>query len=126
MTDELEGKHMQTAEGTGGDETRRPGVLTCRCEEVLNEEIVAAVLAGAQTVDDVKRRTRAGMGACQGIYCMPTIAATVSQVTGTPIAEVAPMTARPPVRSIPLEALANLQLSAADRERTTRDQSDAI
>lgn len=83
-------------------------VLACRCEEILFEEVIAAVVAGARNVDDVKRRTRAGMGACQGIFCSPTIAAIVAQVTETPIALVAPMTTRPPTRPIPLEALAAL------------------
>ena len=58
--------------------------LICRCEEILLEEIVAALAAGAQTVNDVKRRTRAGMGACQGIFCVPVIAAMVAQATGVP------------------------------------------
>jgi NAD(P)H-nitrite reductase large subunit len=82
--------------------------IVCRCEEILDEEIVAAIAAGAVTVNDVKRRTRAGMGLCQGIFCMPFIAATVAQATGTPIDRVAPMTARAPVRPIGLEALADL------------------
>src|SRR5918998_4377173 len=86
-----------------------PGAtLTCRCEEILLEEIVAAFTAGAQTVDDVKRRTRAGMGACQGIFCVPVIAAMAAQATGTPIDRVAGMTMRPPVRPVDLEALATL------------------
>ncbi len=88
---------------------REPGVtLACRCEEIRNEEIAAAVLAGARSIDDVKRRTRAGMGACQGIFCMPTIAAIVAQAADIPLERVAPMTARPPVRPIPIEALAAL------------------
>jgi D-hydroxyproline dehydrogenase subunit alpha len=80
----------------------------CRCEEILLEEIVAAITAGAQTVDDVKRRTRAGMGTCQGIFCVPVIAAMVAQATGVSIDRVAGITARPPVRPVLLEALANL------------------
>ncbi len=98
--------------------------LTCRCEEILLEEIVAAFAAGAQTVDDVKRRTRAGMGACQGVFCVPVIAAMAAQATGTPIDRVAGMTMRPPVRSVALEALATLngivtngdESSASDEE----------
>ena len=98
--------------------------LTCRCEEILLEEIVAAFTAGAQTVDDVKRRTRAGMGACQGIYCVPVIAAMMAQATGTPLDRVAGMTLRPPVRPLALETLASLQgivsngdeLPASDKE----------
>ena len=86
-----------------------PGAtLTCRCEEILLEEIVAAIAAGAQTVDDVKRRTRAGMGACQGIFCVPVIAAMAAQATGVPIDRLAGMTMRPPVRPLALEALATL------------------
>lgn len=84
-------------------------VLICRCEEVGAAEIAAALQHGALTVDDVKRRTRAGMGACQGIFCIPAVAAIVAEGTGTPMAELGPMTARPPVRPIPLEALAALR-----------------
>jgi hypothetical protein len=99
--------------------------LTCRCEEIMLEEIVAAFAAGAQTVDDVKRRTRAGMGACQGIFCVPVIAAMAAQATGLPIERVAGMTTRPPVRPIALEALASVdgvvssihQSPASDEER---------
>src|SRR5918997_6266993 len=98
--------------------------VTCRCEEILLEGIAAAFASGAQTVDDVKRRTRAGMGACQGIYCVPVIAAMVAQATGTPIDRVAGMTLRPPVRPLALETLASLQgivsngdeLPASDKE----------
>jgi D-hydroxyproline dehydrogenase subunit alpha len=82
--------------------------LTCRCEEILLEEIAAAFAAGAQTVDDVKRRTRAGMGACQGTFCVPVIAAMAAQATGLPIDRVAGMTMRPPVRPLALETLASL------------------
>ena len=93
------------------DEVKMPdteATLTCRCEEILLEEIVAAFTAGAQTVDDVKRRTRAGMGACQGTYCVPVIAAMAAQATAMPIDRMAVMTARPPVRPVALEALASV------------------
>ena len=88
--------------------------LTCRCEEVLLEEIVTAIAAGARSVDDVKRRTRAGMGTCQGIFCVPVIAAMVSQATGVPIDRVVPMTTRPPVRPLALESLADMNDPASD------------
>ena len=79
----------------------------CRCEEIAEEEVRAAIAAGALTINDVKRRTRAGMGLCQGIFCVPTIAALLRSETGVPIDRIAPMTARPPVRPLPLEALAD-------------------
>ena len=83
--------------------------FTCRCEEVDEDAIRAAIADGARTVNDVKRRTRAGMGLCQGIFCVPTIAALVHAATGIPLGEIAPMTARPPVRPIPLEYLADAE-----------------
>lgn len=95
--------------------------LLCRCEEIADAEIVAALEAGAATVNDVKRRTRAGMGVCQGIFCMPAIAALVAQATGTGIAHVAPMTARPPVRPIPLGALAALAEEPGEQRRAAGD-----
>lgn len=92
--------------------------LACRCEEIPSETIVEAIMAGARSVDEVKRRTRAGMGACQGIYCMPVIAAMVAQATGVSIDRVVPMTARPPVRPIPLDALAAVDTTQSVLDRT--------
>lgn len=51
------------------------GVLVCRCEQVTEAEIRAAIRrpVGATTIDAVKRRTRAGMGRCQGGFCSPRV-----------------------------------------------------
>lgn len=49
--------------------------IVCRCEQVREDEIVDALHRGirVQTVDGVKRRTRAGMGWCQGEFCKPRV-----------------------------------------------------
>jgi glycerol-3-phosphate dehydrogenase len=49
----------------------RYGRIICRCETITEGEIVDAINrpCGARTVDGVKRRTRAGMGRCQGGFC---------------------------------------------------------
>ncbi len=102
---------------TGQGEVEMPAAgatLVCRCEEIQLEEIMAAISAGTQTVDDIKRRTRAGMGTCQGVFCVPVIAAMVAQATSVPIDRVAGITARPPVRPVMLETLANLYRVAAN------------
>ena len=39
----------------------------------IRDRIVEAVRRGARTVDGVKRRTRAGMGRCQGGFCTPRV-----------------------------------------------------
>ncbi len=44
-------------------------VLVCRCEEITAGEIREAIRMGATDVTGVKRRTRAGMGLCQGRTC---------------------------------------------------------
>ncbi len=45
------------------------GNIVCRCEQVSEGEIVDAIRRGARSMDGVKRRTRAGMGRCQGGFC---------------------------------------------------------
>ena len=47
------------------------GRIICRCETITEGEIIDAIKApaGARDVDGVKRRTRAGMGRCQGGFC---------------------------------------------------------
>ncbi|MBV1816507.1 NAD(P)/FAD-dependent oxidoreductase [Anaerosalibacter bizertensis] len=51
------------------------GRIVCRCEQVLEEEIVDALHRGikVKTIDGVKRRTRATMGWCQGDFCKPRV-----------------------------------------------------
>jgi len=57
------------------------GHLVCRCENVSEGEIVDALHRGipAKSVDAVKRRTRAGMGRCQGGFCMPRVLEIISR-----------------------------------------------
>ena len=53
------------------EKDKRYGRIICRCEGITEGEIVDAIKApcGARDVDGVKRRTRAGMGRCQGGFC---------------------------------------------------------
>ena len=57
------------------------GHIVCRCEHVSEGEIVNALHSGipAKSVDAIKRRTRAGMGRCQGGFCMPRVLETISR-----------------------------------------------
>ena len=49
------------------------GRIICRCEEISEGEIREAIRRGARSLDGVKRRTRAGMGRCQGGFCAPRV-----------------------------------------------------
>jgi NAD(P)H-nitrite reductase large subunit len=85
----------------------RAGTCVCRCEEVDVVAIAQAIREGATTINDVKRRTRAGMGICQGIFCTHAIAEMIHE-TGIPLEAIEPMTARPPARLMPVGELAGL------------------
>ena len=63
------------------------GNIICRCETVTEAEIRQAIRrpVGARTIDGVKRRTRAGMGRCQGGFCCPRVAQILSEETGIPL-----------------------------------------
>lgn len=51
------------------------GVIICRCETVSKGEIIDAIHRPipATNMDAIKRRTRAGMGRCQGGFCGPRV-----------------------------------------------------
>jgi glycerol-3-phosphate dehydrogenase len=62
------------------------GEMVCRCEHVTRAEVTAALRNpfGARTLDAVKRRTRCGMGRCQGGFCTPRIVG-ILQDEGVPV-----------------------------------------
>lgn len=62
------------------------GRVICRCEGVTEGEIRAAIRArvGARTLDGIKRRTRSGMGRCQGGFCTPRLIEILSAELGLP------------------------------------------
>lgn len=66
------------------------GKTVCRCENVSEGEIRAALQKNppANDVDGVKRRTRAGMGRCQGGFCMPAVIRIISESKSIPITAV--------------------------------------
>jgi glycerol-3-phosphate dehydrogenase len=51
------------------------GRIICRCESITEGEILDAIHSPVPpaSIDAVKRRTRAGMGRCQGGFCQPRV-----------------------------------------------------
>ena len=51
------------------------GKIVCRCETISEGEILDAIRTNppARDIDGIKRRTRSGMGRCQGGFCGPYI-----------------------------------------------------
>lgn len=100
------------APGVGIADTITPATMLCRCEDVPARDVQTAIDAGARTVNDVKRRTRCGMGFCQGRICTPIVASYLWRHANASPEEAGLVTARPPVRPIPFGAVAQ----AANRD----------
>jgi BFD-like [2Fe-2S] binding domain len=112
-------------------------LVICRCEEVTCGDLLGVrpprylgatspsfarrsldtLLAGGPlNQDQVKRLTRAGMGACQGRRCREQVAALLALTARVP-PDVPPMpTHRPPLRPLPLSVLQDEREPEAMRE----------
>ncbi len=66
------------------------GKIVCRCEQITEGEIVRAIHENppAKDVDAIKRRTRSGMGRCQGGFCQPHVAEILARELGLSFEEV--------------------------------------
>ncbi|MDP2871057.1 MAG: (2Fe-2S)-binding protein [Bacillota bacterium] len=106
--------------GAGGKADARAGlgagvgpVVVCRCEEITEDDIVAAYEAGYRTPEEIKRKLRCGMGPCQGRTCMPVVLSILSRLSGRPVGDMAPPTGRPPLKPTPLASFAALKYGPA-------------
>lgn len=66
------------------------GKIVCRCETVTAGEIIEAINTNPRPkdVDGIKRRTRSGMGRCQGGFCMPSVIELIAKEYGIKYEEV--------------------------------------
>ncbi|TDV15671.1 FAD-dependent oxidoreductase [Paraburkholderia caballeronis] len=80
--------------------------LICRCEEVSFATLDAALAEGLSTVGAIKRRTRIGMGRCQGRYCAPVLDEIVCERYGRARDEMSGFAPRVPVKPVSIAELA--------------------
>ena len=66
------------------------GRIVCRCETVSEGEIRDAVKRNppAHDIDGIKRRTRSGMGRCQGGFCSPFVTELLAEENNLPLESV--------------------------------------
>ena len=66
------------------------GKIVCRCEAISEGEILDAIRTnpGARDMDGVKRRTRSGMGRCQGGFCGPYVMELLAHEMNIPLEQV--------------------------------------
>ena len=66
------------------------GKIVCRCETVSEGEIRDAIRRNppAYDIDSIKRRTRSGMGRCQGGFCSPYVMRLIAEEQGMKMEDV--------------------------------------
>jgi NADPH-dependent 2,4-dienoyl-CoA reductase/sulfur reductase-like enzyme len=96
------------AVGPGIYEWATDETVVCRCEEVSAGEVRAQVMAGSRDPNVAKALTRVSMGLCQGRTCGRQVAWIVGRATGQPTTALPPLSARPPVKPVPIGAIADM------------------
>jgi NADPH-dependent 2,4-dienoyl-CoA reductase/sulfur reductase-like enzyme len=91
-----------------------PGTVVCRCEEVSLGSLEAALADGRPGIGEVKLRTRAGMGRCQGRYCAPVLVSLLADRQGRARDELAYFAPRAPVKPVAVADLARLAAGPPD------------
>jgi NADPH-dependent 2,4-dienoyl-CoA reductase/sulfur reductase-like enzyme len=80
--------------------------VICRCEEVTLDQIELALAEKMASAGTIKRRTRLGMGRCQGRYCAPVLEALLAERLGKERGEFTGFAPRVPVKPVPIGELA--------------------
>lgn len=88
--------------------------IVCRCEEITAGTLRAKIRDGATDMNHIRGVLRCGMGPCQGRSCTVTLARLLMEANPNVDWDPVPFRGRPPLRPIPLGALA--QLTGLDPE----------
>jgi NAD(P)H-nitrite reductase large subunit len=80
--------------------------IVCRCGQVRAGEIRWAIRQGAYTLSDLKNWLPVGQGPCQGRTCGPLLTRLIHFETGRSASEIGAFRPRPPLKPVPLGALA--------------------
>jgi len=80
-------------------------LIICRCEEITKQQVVDAINEGNTSVSGIRKRTRAGMGFCQGKSCSRQIRQLIVEYGSILEQQLEPARVRPPVRPIPVKTV---------------------
>ncbi|OBQ55215.1 NAD(P)/FAD-dependent oxidoreductase [Halodesulfovibrio spirochaetisodalis] len=80
-------------------------VVVCRCEGVTAGDIRQAIKEGCHDVNEIKLRTRCGMGPCQGRMCGSALAEITAATLQTEVPNVGALHIRPPIRPVTVREL---------------------
>jgi NADPH-dependent 2,4-dienoyl-CoA reductase/sulfur reductase-like enzyme len=89
-----------------GVDLATPETIVCRCEEISAAQIDAALSDGCPSIGELKRTTRAGMGACQGRYCGPLLSNLMARRLGRAPEEDVRFAPRVPLKPVAVAEIA--------------------
>ena len=91
--------------------------IVCFCEDVTQEELEDTIEQGFRDLESVKRFTGAFMGPCQGKQCAANILRIFAEKQGIDIETLMIPTMRPPLKPMPLGAVAGVYDSAGTESK---------
>ena len=97
-------------------ELATPDTPVCRCENVRLADLTAALEQGEVSIAMLKRRTRLGMGPCQGRYCAPVAASIIERRTGRPADEFSLFAPRVPIKPMRIADIAGVRGVSLDSD----------
>ncbi|WP_413110214.1 FAD-dependent oxidoreductase [Thaumasiovibrio sp. DFM-14] len=83
-------------------------VLICRCEEITAGQIREAIAQGARHPAQIKGKTRAGMGPCQGRMCAATMSEMIAERCSLDMSDVGSLRVRTPLKPLSIQQYANM------------------
>jgi len=84
--------------------------IVCRCEGITMGQICTAIDEGCVDPNEIKALLRPGMGPCQGKMCGTSISEIISLKSDLNIKTVGSLNIRPPLKNIPLNEIADIEL----------------
>ena len=81
-------------------------IIICRCEDLSLAELRDVIEDGYETIDEIKRVIRLGMGPCRGGTCLQLIDRVLAEYQGTGRDAIQQPTNRPPVEGMKLKEIA--------------------
>jgi|HubBroStandDraft_2_1064218.scaffolds.fasta_scaffold13484_3 thioredoxin reductase len=105
--------------GPGLFELATDETVICRCEERTVADLDAIIADGVRDPNIVRALSRIGMGRCQGRNCASNVAAAIARRANCPPELVAPLSVRPPIKPVPVAALAEERPQSASETVTS-------
>jgi bacterioferritin-associated ferredoxin len=84
----------------------------CRCEQITAGQVKNAIQEGCLDVNDIKTRTRAGMGQCQGRMCGQAVAEIAAATLHISPDRPGMLSVRPPLRPVPMREFCEYERQA--------------